>query len=197
MFTLLLLTTGATLGYLCSVAGFLVIVASVMFVIKGKAVLGDSASQQIEWGKMKANLTSSVALFFLGAGLIALPFWSVAQAEAKHAPTAVLTGKITGAENRDIRLLLVAKPDYDQSYSGTISWQFPFLADKLSYSVFYIDGGTVIHQEAFTLKPVEPGSPPQMITLPAMNLQTGKPITENVSPKLEVSNEYLKNLGVH
>jgi len=196
MLMLLQISTGATLGYLCSIAGFLIIVASVMFVVKGKATLGDSASQQIEWGKMKANLTSAVALFFLGAGLIALPFWSVAKAEAKEVPTAILTSKITGQENKDIRLLLVEKPDYDQSYSGTISWQFPLLADKLSYSVVYLDGATVIHQESFSVEPVQPGSPPQRITLPPIDV-TGKPIVGNVTPQLEVSNEELKKLGIH
>ena len=197
MFTLLQLSTGATLGYLCSIAGFLIIVASVVFVIKGKATLGDSASQQIEWGKVRASLTSAVALFFLGAGLIALPFWSVAQAEAKEVPTAILTGEITGEENRNIRLLLVEKPDYEQSYSRTIAWQIPLLGDKLSYSVVYLDGGTVIHQHSFFVKPVQPGAPPQTITLPTINVQTARPKTGNVTPQLEVSNEDLKNLGVH
>lgn len=197
MLTLLQLSTGATLGYLCSIAGFLIIVASVMFVVKGKATLGESASQQIEWGKMKANLTSAVALFFLGAGLIALPFWSVAKAEAKQVPTAILTGEIIGEENRNIRLLLVEKPDYDQNYSRTIAWEIPLLGDKLSYSVVYLDGSTVIHQHSFFVKPVQPGAPPQTITLPTINVQTAKPKTGNVTPQLEVSNEDLKNLGIH
>ena len=197
MFTLLQLSTGATLGYLCSIAGFLIIVAAVVFVIKGKATLGDSASQQIEWGKVRASLTSAVALFFLGAGLIALPFWSVAQAEAKEVPTAILTGEITGEENRNIRLLLVEKPDYEQSYSRTIAWHIPLLGDKLSYSVVYLDGGTVIHQHSFFVKPPQPGAPPQTITLPTINVQTARPKTGNVTPQLEVSNEDLKNLGVH
>ena len=66
------LSTGATLGYLCVVAGFLVIVASVVFVVKGKAVLGESgAPNAVEWGKIKTSLTSAVALFVLGAVLIA------------------------------------------------------------------------------------------------------------------------------
>ena len=67
---------GATFGYLCVAAGFLVILASVVFVIKGKAVLGDSgAPNTVEWGKIKTNLTSAVALFVLGAVMIVLPFW--------------------------------------------------------------------------------------------------------------------------
>jgi hypothetical protein len=50
------LSTVATLGYLCAAAGFLVIVASVMFVVKGKVALSESgAPNQVEWGKIKAN----------------------------------------------------------------------------------------------------------------------------------------------
>src|SRR5271155_3108289 len=80
MFAFLQLSTGATLGYLSVAAGFLVIVASVVFVIKGKAVLSDSgAPNVVEWGKIKANLTSAVALFFLGAAMIVLPFWRFQQ----------------------------------------------------------------------------------------------------------------------
>ena len=211
MFTLLQLSTGAILGYLCVLAGFLIIVASVVFVIKGKAVLGDSGTQQFEWGKMRANLTSAVALFVLGAALIALPFWRVAQLEAAQAqeeakraqaratqpPTAILMGEITGANDRDIRLLLVEKPDYDQNYRGTINWQFPFLAEKLSYSIFYIDGGSIVYQQTFSLDQVTPGSPPQKVTLAPVDLQTKKSVASEVTPKLEVSNAELKSLGLH
>jgi|SRR6185312_472856 len=197
MFTLVQLSTGATFGYLCSMAGFLIIAASVVFVIKGQAVLGDRAQQTFKWGKISASLTSAVALFFLGAGLIALPFWSEAQAEAREVPTAILSSKITGQKNRGMRLLLVEKPDYDQNYGETVSWQFPLVANKLSYSVIYLDGDTMIHQESFSVEPARPGSPPQRITLPPVNVQTGKAIADGVTPQLEVSDEDLKKFGVH
>src|ERR1035437_5658220 len=121
MFAFLQLSTGATLGYLCVAAGFLVIVASVVFVIKGKAVLGESgAPNTVAWGKIKANLTSAVALFVLGAVMIVLPFWRFQEEEARQQQqqarqpaTAILTGKIGGTGGRDVRLLLVVKPDYD------------------------------------------------------------------------------------
>jgi len=76
MIAFLQVSTSATLGYLCVAAGFLIIVASVVFVVKGKAVLGETgAPNTVEWGKIKANLTSAVSLFVLGAVMIALPFW--------------------------------------------------------------------------------------------------------------------------
>lgn len=211
MYTLLQLSAGTIFGSLCASAGFLIIVASVVFVIKGKAVLDQSGTQQIQWGKMQATLTSAVALFVLGAALVALPFWFAAQEEAaraqaksqqeqeraKQPPTAILTGEITGADDRDIRLLLVEKPDYDQNYRGTIAWQVPFLAEKLSYSVIYIDGDTIVSQQSFSLAPVAPGSQPQTHNLPAIHLQTGKSHAREVTPQLEVSNAELKTLGVH
>ena len=98
------MSTSATFGYLCVIAGFLVIVASVVFVIKGKAVLSDTgAPNVVAWGKMKANLTSAVALFALGAAMIVVPFWRFQQEEASQQaaldsqpPTALLTGDISG-----------------------------------------------------------------------------------------------------
>src|SRR5580693_1017122 len=112
MFALLQLSNGPILGYLCVIAGFLVIVASVIFVIKGKAVLSDSgAPNVVAWGKMKANLTSAVALFALGGAMILLPFWRLQQEEASQQqavdsqpPTALLSGEISGPEGKDVRL---------------------------------------------------------------------------------------------
>src|ERR1044072_5937220 len=103
MFAFLQLSTVAVLGYLCVAAGLLIVIASVVFVSKGKAVLGESgAPNNVEWGKMKATLTSVVALFVLGAALIVLPFWRLQQIEAqqqeinsRQPATALLTGKIT------------------------------------------------------------------------------------------------------
>lgn len=102
------MSTSATFGYLCVIAGFLVIVASVVFVIKGKAVLSDTgAPNVVAWGKMKANLTSAVALFALGAAMIVVPFWRFQQEEASQQaaldsqpPTALLTGDISGPGER-------------------------------------------------------------------------------------------------
>jgi hypothetical protein len=196
MFAFQYLSTGAILGYLCAMAGFLIIVAAVMFVVKGKVVLSDSgAPNQVEWGKLKANLTSAVALFVLGATLIALPFWRTATAEAEQPATAILTGKISGS--RDVRLLLVVKPDYDQTYRGDIVWQVPLLATKASYSVFYIDGDTVVGQQPFSVKSAAPGTAPQNITLPVWDLQTGNSGAQDIAPKLEISDEQLKSLGIH
>jgi len=161
MFALLQLPTGTIFGYLCVAAGFLVIVASVVFVIKGKAVLGESgAPNTVEWGKIKTTLTSAVALFVLGSALIVLPFWRVLQEETKGPAMAILTGKITGPSDRDVRLLLVVKPDYDQTYRGEIVWKFPLLAESASYSVFYIDGNTILNQQSFFVERAAPGSAP-------------------------------------
>jgi hypothetical protein len=198
MFALLQLSTGAMFGYLCVAAGFLVIVASVVFVVKGKAVLGEFGTPNtVEWGKIKANLTSAVALFVLGAALIALPFWRVWQEEASQPATAILTGKITGHGDRDLRLLLVVKPDYDQNYRGEIVWRFPLLAESASYSVFYIDGNTIINQQSFFVERAAPGSAPQKVTLAPLDLQTGSSVAQEVTPQLEVSNAKLKSLGIH
>jgi hypothetical protein len=198
MFALLQLSTGAILGYLCVAAGFLVIVASVVFVIKGKAVLGESgAPNTLEWGKIKTTLTSAVALFVLGAALIALPFWRVSQEETREPATAVLTGRITGPSDRDVRLLLVVKPDYDQTYRGDIVWKFPLLAESASYSVFYIDGNTILNQQSFFVPRAAPGSEPQKVTLAPMELQIGSSVAQQVTPQLEVSDAELKSLGIH
>src|SRR6516162_2129712 len=150
MFAFLHLSTSGNLGYLCVVAGFLIIFASVVFVIKGKAVLSDSgAPNALEWGKMKANLTSAVALFALGAAMIILPFRSVLAVEGQQPPTAIITGKIGGS--KDVRLLLVVKPDYDQTYRGDIVWQVPLVDTKASYSIIYVDGDTVLGQQPFSV----------------------------------------------
>src|SRR5438552_1393759 len=93
---------GMILALLCVAAGFLVIAASVVFVIKGKAILGESGTlNRLEWGKLKANLTSVGFLFFLGAILVALPFWRVQQEEAlqrqeqaRQTAMATLRGKV-------------------------------------------------------------------------------------------------------
>ncbi len=194
---LLELSTVSALGFLCALAGFLLIAASVAFVVKGKAVLGDtSGNNTIEWGKIKANLTSAVSLFVLGAAMIALPFWRFAQDAAREPATAILKGKITGAGSRQVRLLLVVKPDYDQSYGGDIVWQFPLIARKMSYAVFYIDGDTVVRQQPFSVKDASLGAPPQEYLLPDFELQTGGG-AQQISPKLEVSDAELKKLGIN
>lgn len=209
MFALQQPSTGAILAYLCVVAGLLIIVASVVFVIKGKAVL-DSGTQKFKWGPVDATLTSAIALFVLGAAMIALPFWRVVQIEAAQAqvqakvaeevaaqpPMAILKGTITGADDRDIRLLLVEKPDYDQNYRGAIEWRFPFFADRPTYSVFYIDGGKIVGQQSFSVQPVKSGSSPQEIALGTVNLQTGKSVASEVTPQLGVSDAELKTYGL-
>jgi hypothetical protein len=211
MFALLQLSTGATFGYLCTTAGFLVILASVVFVIKGKAVLGDSgAPNVVEWGKIKTNLTSAVALFVLGAAMIALPFWRFQQEEAaqqqeidSQPANALLTGNISGPGGKDVRLLLVVKPDYDQTYSGNIVWEFPLIAGKASYSVIYTQDGTIIGEQPFSVANTIPGSAPQKVALPPLDLQTGSPATQaipaqEIIPQLDISNEEVnKSLSVH
>jgi hypothetical protein len=198
MFAFLQLSTVAILGYLCAGAGFLVIAASVVFVIKGKAVLGESgAPNVIAWGKMKANLTSAIALFALGSAMIALPFWRFQNEEAQQPATALLTGKVTGPGGRDVRMLLVVKPDYDQTYRGDIVWEFPLLAKKASYSVFYVDGDTIVGQQPFSVNGAAPGSPVPKIVLPVLDLQTGSPAAPEITPKREVSDAELKKLGIN
>lgn len=192
----LILSTVATMGFLCALAGFLVITASVAFVVKGKAVLGEtSSSNTVEWGKIKANLTSAVSLFVLGALMIALPFWRFAQDAARQPATAILKGKIVGTGSKEVRMLLVVKPDYDQNYAGDIVWQFPLVAKKMSYAVFYIDGDTVLRQQPFSVKDAPLGSAPQEYSLPAFEVQTNG-IAQQISPKLEVSDAELKKLGI-
>jgi hypothetical protein len=199
----LLISTGATLAYLCAVAGFLIILASVIFVVKGKAVLSESgAPNVVEWGKIKANLTSAVALFALGAVLIGLPFWRFQEAEARQQEqnarqpaTAILKGKIIG--DRDVRLLLVVKPDYDQTYRGDVVWEIPLLANKASYSVFYVDGDTIFGQQPFSIDGAALGPSPQKVVLPDLNLQTRNSVAQEISPKLDVSDAELKKLGIH
>jgi len=205
------LSTGATLGYLCVVAGFLVIVASVVFVVKGKAVLGESgAPNAVEWGKIRTSLTSAVALFVLGAVLIALPLWLVATSEekrqeeesrfraerARQPAQALLTGKINGRGDKDLRLLLVVKPFYDQNYSGDISWQIPLLATAKSYALFYIDGDSIVGQQVFSVGGAEPGSPDQTIPLPPWDLHTHSSSAPKIRPALEVSDAELAKLNL-
>ncbi len=206
MFALLQFSTGASLGYLCVIAGFLVIVASVVFVVKGKAVLGDSgAPNKVEWGKISANLTSAVALFVLGAIMIVLPFWRIQAQEtqlqlqiAQQPATAVITGAIGGSGSQSVRLLLVVKPDDDQTYSGNIAWTVPLVAQRTSYSVFYVDGDTILGQKSFIVQSSgRPGSAPQPVVLPDFELQTETSVASEITPKLEISNAQLKSLGVN
>ena len=111
--------------------------------------------------------------------------------------TAILTGKIAGPEGKDLRLVLVEKPDYDQTYSGDIVWEFPLLAKKASYSVFFIDGNTILYQQPFSVESAISGSQPQKVALPPLVLQTPNSIAERINPKLEVSDAELKSLNIH
>ncbi len=214
MFAILLLSTTAILGYLCAASGFLVIVASVTFVIKGKAVLSDAgAPNTVEWGKRKVSLTSAIALFVLGVLAIALPFWEFQQSDARdqadkqhllemasqQPANAKLTGKIGGPGSRDIRLLLVVKPDYDQTYRGDIAWTVPLLAGRTSYSIIYIDGDNIIGQQPFFVNGAAPGSPDQNVTLPPFGFQgiATPDLPPGISAKLEVSSAELKKLNIH
>jgi hypothetical protein len=207
MFALLQLSNGPILGYLCVIAGFLVIVASVVFVVKGKAVLSDSgAPNAVAWGTIKVNLTSAIFLFVLGAAMVALPFWEqAAQLKAidSQPATALLSGDIRGPGGKDVRLLLVVKPDYDQTYSGDLVWQFPLIAGKSAYEVIYTQGGTIIGEQPFAVANAAPGATPQKITLPTLDLQTGGLAPQsisalNITPQLDISNEEVnKSLVVH
>ncbi len=203
MCLLLFEPTVTTLGFLCVAAGFLIVVALVVFVIKGKVALGESgAPNAVEWGKIKANLTSAIALFLLGAAMIALPFWRFQEEEslqqrerARQPATAILTGRVGGA--KDVRLLLVVKPDYDQTYRGDIMWEVPLLPKKASYSVFYVDGNNIVGQQPFSLNATSPGATPQKVALPVFTVQTGDTSREEITPRLEVSNAELESHGLH
>ncbi len=135
MLALLQLSNGPILGYLCVIAGFLVIVASVVFVIKGKAVLSDSgAPNAVAWGPVSLTMTSAIFLFVLGSVMVALPFWEeAAQQKAidSQPATALLSGVISGPGGKDARVLLVVKPDYDQNYNGDLEWQVPLVAGEI------------------------------------------------------------------
>lgn len=199
MLAAVLLFSGVAFGYLCAAAGFLIIVASVAFVIKGKLVLGEpGAANTLGAPKIKMSLTSSVALFVVGAAMIALPFWRISEEESRRPATAMLTGQIAVAGNRDLRLLLVIKPDYDQTYGRNINWPVPLLAGKTSYEVVYVDGSSIVNEQSFTVEDTVPGSSTQQVTLPAFDLQVPpNSIAQEVTPKLEVSDATLKNLGIH
>lgn len=207
MFALLQQSNGPVLGYLCVVAGFLVIVASVVFVVKGKAALSDSgAPNAVTWGTMKVNLTSAIFLFTLGAVMVALPFWEqAAQLKAldSQPATALLSGVIGGPGGKDVRALLVVKPDYDQTYTGDLVWQFPLIAGKSAYAVIYTEGGTIIGEQPFAVADAKPGGIPEKITLPKLDLQTGDSPPQsvsvlNITPQLDISNDEVnKSLVVH
>jgi hypothetical protein len=183
------------LGFLCVLAGFLVIVASVVFVIKGKAVLGESgAPNAVAWGNIKANLTSIVALFVLGLVTVALPFYLLQKEEARQPPEAILTGKISG---RAVRLIFVEKPDYDQTEDDKFTWRVPLIPNK-EYSVLYvIDNKTIVNEQSVSVEHAGPGSASQTIPLAAFDLQTGSSIADDITPKKEISDADLKSLGIH
>jgi hypothetical protein len=156
----------------------------------------------VSWGKLKANLTSAVTLFVLGASLIALPFWRFQEADAsqrriilRDPAIARIHGKV-GAQG-DVRLLLVVKPDYDQTYRGQVEWEVPLVAKRTSYSVFYVQGDTIVSQYAFSVNGAEPGTPRQEVVLPVLDLQTGPAPVSEITPRLEVSNAQLQSLGIH
>jgi hypothetical protein len=137
----------------------------------------------VPWGKIKATLTSIVALFVLGLVAVVLPFYLLQREEARQPSTAILTGKISVPGVKDIRLILVEKPDYDQTYNGDIAWQFPLIAKKASYSVFYIDGAAIVHEQSFLVGSC-PWFRPQTIMLPPVDLQIGSSIAHEITPKL-------------
>jgi hypothetical protein len=207
MFALLQLSNGPILGYLCVIAGFLVIVASVVFVIKGKAVLSDSgAPNAVTWGTIKVNLTSAIFLFALGAVMVALPFWEqAAQQKAidSQPATALLSGTIGGPGGKDARLLLVVKPDYDQNYNGNLAWQVPLVPGKLSYDIIFLTGdGAYLGEQTFAVANAAPGSALQKITLPNLDFRTGDSTPQspalNITPQLDISNDEVnKTLLVH
>jgi hypothetical protein len=126
--------------------------------------------------------------------MIILPFRSVLAVEGQQPPTAIITGKIGGT--KDVRLLLVVKPDYDQTYRGDIVWQVPLVDTKASYSIIYIDGDTVLGQQPFSVNSATPGSALQKVTLPEWDLQTASAAAPQINPKLEVSDAQLKSLGI-
>lgn len=169
------------MGFLCATAGFLIICASVVFVIKGKAVLNDlGAPNTVEWGKLKANLTSALSLFVLGAAMVGFPFWSFQRAEDEHRKRldglpvlAHLTQKITMPKLKNLRLLIVAKPDYDQNYGGQFTMDVPLIPTKLNYSVLYLLNNEILYEQPFSiLDPV--GASKSRQTLPPLDIQLAK-----------------------
>lgn len=200
MFAFLLVSTITILGYLCVGAGFLIILASVLFVIKGKAVLGDSgAPNEVTWGKMKLNLTSAVFLFVLGAVMIVLPFWRFQEldaqlqvARARLPNTVTLSGSLISP--KDIRVLLVVKPDYDQIYRNNIKMQVPLVGTKATYAVLYVDGDKILNQESFSVKASADGSEPPEVNLNGLTVLGN---TQEIVPRKEVSDAELKKLGIH
>jgi hypothetical protein len=206
MLALLQVNAVDTLAFLCVAAGFLVIVASVVFVIKGKAVLNESGAPiKLTWGKIKATLTSAVSLFVLGAVMIVLPFWRIQAEQAQLAVrqaqdpfTVLLKGTISGAGAKDVQMFVVETPEYIQPYNGgAIHWVVPLIPQRFSYSVVYVDAGTVISQQPFSVNPSSAQSSPQMIDLGTFDLQAGVSQVQEITPKLEVSDAVLKSHGIN
>jgi hypothetical protein len=188
----------AILGLLCVLAGFLVIVASVVFVYKGRALLGESGTpNEVAWGKIKANLTSIVALFVLGLVAVALPFYFLQKAEARQPPEAILKGKISGAGGRAVRLIFVEEPDYDRDYKDEFTWRVPLIPNK-EYSVLYVtDDKTIINEQPVSVERAGPGSASQTISLATFDLQNWSSIAPDITPKKETSDADLKSHGIH
>ena len=88
----------------------------------------------LTWGKIKATLTSIGALFVLDLVAVVLPFYLLQREEARQPSTAILTGKISVPGVKDIRLILVEKPDYDQTENDKFTWRVPLIPNK-EYSV--------------------------------------------------------------
>ena len=63
--------------------------------------------------------------------------------------------------------------------------------------IFYLDGDTIFGQQTFSVVDAAPGSAPQKVTLPALDLQTENSVAQEIAPKLEVSDAQLKSLGIH
>jgi hypothetical protein len=207
MLALLQLSNGPILGYLCVIAGFLVIVASVVFVIKGKAVLSDTgAPNKVAWGPVSLTMTSAIFLFVLGSAMVALPYWEEAaqtKANDSQPAQAILSGVIQG-QRGNVRVLLVEKPDDDTNYNGTFAWTVPLVPGKLSYDIVFLKGDdTYLGEQLFTVANPTPGATPQPITLPTLDFQTGdeapQPISAlDITPQLDISNEEVtKSLTVH
>jgi hypothetical protein len=137
----------------------------------------------LTWGKIKATLTSIGALFVLDLVAVVLPFYLLQREEARQPSTAILTGKISVPGAKDIRLILVEKPDYDQTYNRDIAWQFPLIAKQASYSVFYIDGAAIVHQQSFSVGSC-PWFRPQTIMLPPGGSSDRELHRTQITPKL-------------
>jgi hypothetical protein len=150
------MSTGTlTLLYLCAIAGFFVVIFSLLLIAKGRIYI-DSQTKEVSdielplGFKFKTN-APVILLFLLGGGLLTYPVWQVTRATGKPFDSqrrAYLNGKIESLE--PVRAVAVADEKYD--VIGDFNLQVPLA--ECQYTVIYTarNGVTRLGQEIVELK---------------------------------------------